>query len=178
MCRYYMNRYNCGHSNRILELERDCFLVDANQNSYGCCEKEEHAKHAECDVASPFDCPGCRVSGSRMDDHVLVVDIKHRTQQAAAETEKKAKETEGKALERGRVWAKFRNKQRQAMRNLNSDWREKVDSPKQMAPAVTAGKGTAGDDVAAATKIQAEPEPEPERSAALAYGAVTILKRS
>lgn len=178
MCRYYVTRYSCGHRHRILELERDCYLVDADDNSYGCCEKEEYAKYAKKHVASPFRCPSCRNSCDESGEGIFMVTTQQQIQKTAAtQTEKKVKKSEEKAIERGQAWSKFRSKEKPVVRNLEGDWRIKAGSTKKIPSAVTAQMGTAGEAVATATKIQDSPELEPEKSTNLVYGAVTILKR-
>lgn len=180
MCRYYSTRYECGHRHCILELEPNCYLIDPQGDCYGCCEKEEYARYAKRDVPSPFPCPDCQNynlpnNGDRPADDILVTAANKNHQKVAEETEKKATRAMGKAFERGMVWKKFRARENPAARNLDGDWRVKKNSAKQIAPALTAREGTAGENITMDTKTQAEPEPE--KSACMVYGAVTISKR-
>jgi len=127
MCQYSAVLYTCNHRHHILEISPLCYLVDADGNCSGCCEKENHdtllrANSTRDTYQSDFRCPGCcRPKAAEMVGMPLDVIL--------GAASRKAKE----AVERGMVWAKFRTGEKKGgggggrrcrwLRSIGTFWR-------------------------------------------------------
>ncbi|QDS69764.1 hypothetical protein FKW77_010224 [Venturia effusa] len=179
MCQYYMTRYRCGHRHRLLELEPECYLVDAQGNCHGCCERQEYAKYAKRDVPSPFDCPGCwsHQNGRIGPQNGLVATAaKNLDQRAVRKTKKKTKEAMEEVVDCGIMWPRPSTGGKPLARNLEGNWRVRKELSNEMTSLITIGTTILDKDTA--TSASTPVETEPETRASLAYGTVKILKRN